>query len=141
MCATPNVDQPFMCLDMTYISVLLKDGYGLDSRTKVKVNISIAIRIILCLKPKVKLMFNIQINFFLLFYSCIRKLMVTKFHGLWVVHTIYWLMFHEPKNKESYNKWWQRTKIDKNSHSEDLKSKINTNFFLLTHLQGIYRFR
>lgn len=37
VCATANVDQPFMCLDLTYISLLLKDGYNLDSKTKVKV--------------------------------------------------------------------------------------------------------
>lgn len=38
VCATANTDQPFMCLDLTYISVLLKDGYGLNAKTKVKVN-------------------------------------------------------------------------------------------------------
>lgn len=37
VCATANTDQPFMCLDVTYISVLLKEGYGLNSKTKVKV--------------------------------------------------------------------------------------------------------
>lgn len=37
VCATANTDQPFMCLDLTYISVLLKDGYGLNSKSKVKV--------------------------------------------------------------------------------------------------------
>lgn len=37
VCATANVDQPFMCLDVTYISILLKDGFGLDSKTKIKV--------------------------------------------------------------------------------------------------------
>lgn len=38
VCATANVDQPFMCHDVTYISVLLKDGFGLDSKTKIKVS-------------------------------------------------------------------------------------------------------
>lgn len=38
VCATANTEQPFMCLDLTYISVLLKDGYGLNSKTKIKVN-------------------------------------------------------------------------------------------------------
>lgn len=38
VCATANTDQPFMCLDLTYISVLLKDGYGLNSKTKIKVS-------------------------------------------------------------------------------------------------------
>lgn len=37
VCATANTDQPFMCLDVTYIAVLLKDGYGLNAKTKVKV--------------------------------------------------------------------------------------------------------
>lgn len=37
VCATANVDQPFMCLDVTYISILLKDGFGLDAKTKIKV--------------------------------------------------------------------------------------------------------
>ncbi|XP_031617363.1 ectonucleoside triphosphate diphosphohydrolase 5 isoform X2 [Contarinia nasturtii] len=36
VCATANTDQPFMCLDLTYISVLLKEGYGLNAKTKVK---------------------------------------------------------------------------------------------------------
>lgn len=39
VCATPNTDQPFMCLDLAYISVLLKDGYGLNTKTKIKVSI------------------------------------------------------------------------------------------------------
>ncbi|XP_059480536.1 ectonucleoside triphosphate diphosphohydrolase 5-like isoform X2 [Neocloeon triangulifer] len=33
-CNTPNTDQPLMCLDLTIISVLLKDGFGLDMNTK-----------------------------------------------------------------------------------------------------------
>ncbi|CAB3374947.1 Hypothetical predicted protein [Cloeon dipterum] len=33
-CNTPNVDQPLMCLDLTIISVLLKDGFGFESKTK-----------------------------------------------------------------------------------------------------------
>lgn len=41
ICATPNVDQPFMCLDMTYISILLKEGFGLDSKNKVKVSLAL----------------------------------------------------------------------------------------------------
>lgn len=35
-CATPNVDQPFMCLDLTFISVILEDGYGLKRNTPIK---------------------------------------------------------------------------------------------------------
>lgn len=41
VCATANVDQPFMCLDVTYISILLKDGFGLDAKTKIKVRFQI----------------------------------------------------------------------------------------------------
>lgn len=33
-CMTPNTDQPFECLDLTFISVLLKDGFGLGSEKK-----------------------------------------------------------------------------------------------------------
>lgn len=36
ICAIPNTDQPFMCLDVTYISVLLEDGFGLKPQTKLK---------------------------------------------------------------------------------------------------------
>ncbi|KAK7863329.1 hypothetical protein R5R35_009685 [Gryllus longicercus] len=32
-CATPNTEQPFMCLDLTFISVLLQDGFGLNPQT------------------------------------------------------------------------------------------------------------
>lgn len=35
-CATANTDQPFMCLDLVYISVLLQDGFGLKPQTKIK---------------------------------------------------------------------------------------------------------
>ncbi|GLV35393.1 NTPase [Carabus blaptoides fortunei] len=33
-CATINVDQPFMCLDLSYIWVLLEHGFGLKPATK-----------------------------------------------------------------------------------------------------------
>ncbi|CRL01004.1 CLUMA_CG014384, isoform A [Clunio marinus] len=36
ICATPNTDQPFMCLDLIYISVLLQDGFGLKPQTNIK---------------------------------------------------------------------------------------------------------
>lgn len=35
---TPNTDQPFECLDLTFISVLLKDGFGLGSEKKLNVS-------------------------------------------------------------------------------------------------------
>lgn len=38
ICKIPNTDQPFMCLDVTYISVLLEHGFGLKPRTKLKVS-------------------------------------------------------------------------------------------------------
>lgn len=37
ICATPNTDQPFMCLDVSYMAVLLEEGYGLKPQTKIKV--------------------------------------------------------------------------------------------------------
>lgn len=38
VCATANVNQPFMCLDLAYISTLLTDGYELDTTTKIDVS-------------------------------------------------------------------------------------------------------
>lgn len=38
ICAIPNTDQPFMCFDVTFISVLLEEGFGLKPQTKLKVN-------------------------------------------------------------------------------------------------------
>jgi ectonucleoside triphosphate diphosphohydrolase 5/6 len=38
VCANPNSDQPWMCLDMVYISVLLQDGFGLKPSTNVRVS-------------------------------------------------------------------------------------------------------
>jgi ectonucleoside triphosphate diphosphohydrolase 5/6 len=38
VCATANTDQPFMCLDLVYITVLLKEGYGLKSNTPIRVS-------------------------------------------------------------------------------------------------------
>ncbi|XP_055917344.1 nucleoside diphosphate phosphatase ENTPD5 isoform X1 [Eupeodes corollae] len=36
VCAIPNDDQPFMCFDLTYISILLREGYGLSDTKKIK---------------------------------------------------------------------------------------------------------
>lgn len=35
-CATPNVDQPFMCVDLTFIAIILEHGYGLKRSTPIK---------------------------------------------------------------------------------------------------------
>lgn len=37
-CDYPNTDQPFMCLDLTFIYVLLRDGFGLEPSTKLHVS-------------------------------------------------------------------------------------------------------
>ncbi|XP_032591628.1 ectonucleoside triphosphate diphosphohydrolase 5 isoform X2 [Drosophila grimshawi] len=36
ICAIPNDEQPFMCFDLTFISVLLREGFGLNDSKKVK---------------------------------------------------------------------------------------------------------
>lgn len=36
-CNTANTEQPLICLDLTIISVLLRDGFGLDMTTKLNV--------------------------------------------------------------------------------------------------------
>ncbi|XP_037958644.1 ectonucleoside triphosphate diphosphohydrolase 5 isoform X2 [Teleopsis dalmanni] len=36
VCATPNDEQPFMCFDLSYISVLLREGFGLSDAKKIK---------------------------------------------------------------------------------------------------------
>lgn len=41
VCATPNTDQPFMCLDLVFISVLLQDGFGLKPTTNIKVRLKV----------------------------------------------------------------------------------------------------
>lgn len=37
-CQEANVDQPFMCLDLVYISVLLRDLFSLPSTHKINVS-------------------------------------------------------------------------------------------------------
>lgn len=39
VCADANTDQPFMCVDLTFIAVLLEEGYGLKPKTPLKVSI------------------------------------------------------------------------------------------------------
>lgn len=46
ICATPNTDQPFMCLDVSYMAVLLEEGYGLKPQTKIKVRIQICLKLL-----------------------------------------------------------------------------------------------
>lgn len=36
VCAEANTDQPFMCVDLTFIAVLLEEGYGLKPKTPLK---------------------------------------------------------------------------------------------------------
>ncbi|XP_029708529.1 ectonucleoside triphosphate diphosphohydrolase 5 isoform X1 [Aedes albopictus] len=36
VCADANTDQPFMCVDLTFIAVLLEEGYGLKPKTPLK---------------------------------------------------------------------------------------------------------
>lgn len=38
ICAIAKEDQPFMCLDLAYIYVLLTDGYGLSVNKKISVS-------------------------------------------------------------------------------------------------------
>jgi ectonucleoside triphosphate diphosphohydrolase 5/6 len=38
VCSTPNADQPWACLDLVYISVLLQDGFSLKPQTSIKVS-------------------------------------------------------------------------------------------------------
>lgn len=37
ICDDPNTDQPFACLDMMYIYVLLRHGFGLEDSTNIYV--------------------------------------------------------------------------------------------------------
>lgn len=37
VCAEANADQPFMCVDLVFISTLLEEGYGLKAKTPLKV--------------------------------------------------------------------------------------------------------
>lgn len=36
VCAEANTDQPFMCVDLTFLAVLLEEGYGLKPKTPLK---------------------------------------------------------------------------------------------------------
>ncbi len=78
ICATPNTDQPFMCLDVSYMAVLLEDGYGLKPQTKIKV--FAAAHIVLLINFYSKLTFFLFITFRSFSYA--RKFKVMKFLGL-----------------------------------------------------------
>jgi len=41
ICAIPNDEQPFMCFDLTFISTLLREGFGLNDGKKIKVSPSL----------------------------------------------------------------------------------------------------
>jgi ectonucleoside triphosphate diphosphohydrolase 5/6 len=69
VCAIPNTDQPFICLDLVYITVLLQDGYGLKPTTNIKVSLKID-------KNYSKLIFRFPHD------SSIKRLTVTKSAGL-----------------------------------------------------------
>lgn len=43
-CDYPNTEQPFTCLDLTFIYILLRDGFGLDPTTKLYVRIQLKYR-------------------------------------------------------------------------------------------------
>lgn len=40
VCQEANVEQPFMCIDLTFIAILLEEGYGLKPKTPLKVRYS-----------------------------------------------------------------------------------------------------
>lgn len=41
-CEYPNTDQPFACLDLSFIYTILHDGFGLDKNTKLDVRLKIS---------------------------------------------------------------------------------------------------
>lgn len=45
-CDYPNTEQPFTCLDLTFIYILLRDGFGLDPTTKLYVRIQLKIQLL-----------------------------------------------------------------------------------------------
>lgn len=42
ICAIPNDEQPFMCFDLTFISTLLREGFGLNDGKKIKVGVTLS---------------------------------------------------------------------------------------------------
>lgn len=57
-CASANTDQPFMCLDLVYISVLLQDGFGLKPQTNIRVSFLLFIMLyyfgVVCILRKIR---------------------------------------------------------------------------------------
>lgn len=84
VCATANTDQPFMCLDLTFIAVLLKDGYGLNMKTNIKVSHTSTSRGY-PLSEDNDFIHNCEFAF--PNFSCTKRLTVTKYRGHWVVLT------------------------------------------------------
>lgn len=46
ICSIANDEQPFMCFDLTFISVLLREGFGLGDSKKIKVILYLKIYLI-----------------------------------------------------------------------------------------------
>lgn len=78
ICSIANDEQPFMCFDLTFISVLLREGYGLGDSKKIKVILN-----------KLDFLYYLNNNVSFLICSFIKKSMDMKFHGRWAVRTMF----------------------------------------------------
>lgn len=74
ICAIPNDEQPFMCFDLTFISTLLREGFGLNDGKKIKVGVTTSNN-------------YIKLLMFLVRCSFTRKSTAMKSRGLWDVRT------------------------------------------------------
>lgn len=74
-CDYPNTDQPFMCLDLTFIYVLLKDGFGLEPSTNLYVSKALFVLLLryYIMVPK----YLVETKSLNLFCSFIRRYAVT----------------------------------------------------------------